>query len=129
MEDMISKTLGLEPLDKTSSVEVIVPEDDSNIENDFKYTRENLYSIIEQGSRALEDMIDVAKASEHPRAYEVVSTLMKTIVDANKDLLDLSKKRKEIQREEQKDSPQTVNNNLFVSTAELQKMIENSRDG
>jgi len=129
MEDMISKTLGLEPLDKTSSVEVIVPEDDSNIENDFKYTRENLYSIIEQGSRALEDMIDVAKASEHPRAYEVVSTLMKTIVDANKDLLDLSKKRKELQREEQKDSPQTVNNNLFVSTAELQKMIENSRDG
>lgn len=129
MEDMISKTLGLEPLDKTSSVEVIVPEDDSNIENDFKYTRENLYSIIEQGSRALEDMIDVAKASEHPRAYEVVSTLMKTIVDANKDLLDLSKKRKELQREEQKDSPQTVNNNLFVSTSELQKMIENSRDG
>ena len=129
MEDMISKTLGLEPLEKASPVEVIVPEDNSSIENDFKYTRENLYSIIEQGSRALEDMIDVAKASEHPRAYEVVSTLMKTIVDANKDLLDLSKKRKELQREEQKDSPQTVNNNLFVSTAELQKMIENSRDG
>jgi hypothetical protein len=128
MEDTISKTLGLQPLEQTGKVEVYVPQED-NIENDFKYTRENLYSVIEQGNKALEDMIDVARASEHPRAYEVVGTLMKTLVDANKDLLDLSKKKRDLQKEEQKETPQTVNNNLFVSTAELQKMIENARNG
>lgn len=130
MEDTIGKALDLTPLDRGSDVEVLVPKND-DIENDFKYTRENLYSVIEQGNKALEDMIDVAKASEHPRAYEVVSGLMKTLVDANKDLLDLSKKKKDLQKEEEKkDEASTVNNNLFVgSTSDLQKMIENMKDG
>ena len=124
MDNTIAKSLGITPL-QSEPVEVIVPRHEDNIENDFKYTRENLYSVIEQGNKALEDMIDVARASEHPRAYEVVSTLMKTLVDANKDLLDLSKKKKELIDKEEKVNPQTVNNNLFVgSTADLQQMIE-----
>ena len=68
-------------------------------------------------------MMDVARASEHPRAYEVVATLMKTIVDANKDLLDVSKKKRDMMQSDD-DTPKTVNNNLFVSTAELQKMLK-----
>lgn len=127
MEDVISKSLGLEPVEK-QEIDVLVPKTD-DIDNDFKYTRENLYSVIEQGNKALEDMIDVARASEHPRAYEVVGTLMKTLVDANKDLLDLSKKKKDLQKNDEKDMPQTVNNNLILSTADLQKMIENAKDG
>jgi hypothetical protein len=127
MEDVISKSLGLEPVEKPE-VEVLAPQTD-DVHNDFKYTRENLYSVIEQGNKALEDMIDVARASEHPRAYEVVGTLMKTLVDANKDLLDLSKKKKDLQKTDEKDMPQTVNNNLILSTADLQKMIENAKDG
>jgi hypothetical protein len=127
MEDVISKSLGLEPVEKPE-VEVLAPQTD-DVHNDFKYTRENLYSVIEQGNKALEDMIDVARASEHPRAYEVVGTLMKTLVDANKDLLDLSKKKKDLQKNDEKDMPQTVNNNLILSTADLQKMIENAKDG
>lgn len=127
MEDVISKSLGLDPVEKPE-VEVLAPQTD-DVNNDFKYTRENLYSVIEQGNKALEDMIDVARASEHPRAYEVVGTLMKTLVDANKDLLDLSKKKKDLQKNDEKDMPQTVNNNLILSTADLQKMIENAKDG
>ena len=127
MEDVISKSLGLDPVEKPE-VEVLAPQTD-DVHNDFKYTRENLYSVIEQGNKALEDMIDVARASEHPRAYEVVGTLMKTLVDANKDLLDLSKKKKDLQKNDEKDMPQTVNNNLILSTADLQKMIENAKDG
>lgn len=127
MEDVISKSLGLDPVEKPE-VEVLAPQTD-DVHNDFKYTRENLYSVIEQGNKALEDMIDVARASEHPRAYEVVGTLMKTLVDANKDLLDLSKKKKDLQKTDEKDMPQTVNNNLILSTADLQKMIENAKDG
>ena len=124
-DDTITTALGLEPI-KHESVSVIVPEKtDNDVENDFKYTRENLYSVIEQGNHALEQMMDVARASEHPRAYEVVSTLMTTLVNANKDLLDLSKKKRELMPKEDFDGPQTVNNNLFVgSTADLQKALK-----
>jgi hypothetical protein len=123
-DETITTALGLEPV-KRESVSVIVPKKtDNDIENDFKYTRENLYSVIEQGNHALEQMIDVARASEHPRAYEVVSTLMTTLVNANKDLLDLSKKKQELAPKEDF-GPQTVNNNLFVgSTADLQKALK-----
>lgn len=127
-DETITSALGISPV-KHEEVTVIVPEKtqkpDKDIENDFKYTRENLYSVIEQGNKALEDMIDVARASEHPRAYEVVSTLMNTLVNANKDLLDLSKKKRDLAPKEQVDGPQTVNNNLFVgSTADLQKALK-----
>lgn len=119
----IHNALNLTPIPK-ERLQVVVPEDDDSIESDFRFTRGNLYSVIERGSKALEDMIDVARASEHPRAYEVVSTLMSTLVNANKDLLDLSKKKKELLGKEEQKGPQTVNNNLFVgSTADLQKKL------
>ena len=73
-------------------------------------------------------MLEVAKASEHPRAYEVVSTIMKTLVDANKDLVSMSDKKAE---EDKKpgDNTGTVNNNLFVgSTAELQQMLRDMKN-
>tara|TARA_B100000287_G_scaffold186799_2_gene176637 strand:+ start:3620 stop:4015 length:396 start_codon:yes stop_codon:yes gene_type:complete len=101
--------------------EVAVPED---VDNDYKYARENLYGVIEKGTEALDNLIDLAKASEHPRAFEVVSQLTKTLVDANKDLLEIQKKVKDLKKEDEKEQPQQVTNALFVgSTAELQKMI------
>ena len=104
--------------EKTS---VSVPQD---VDNDYKYARENLNGVIEKGTEALDTMIDLAKASEHPRAFEVVSQLTKTLVDANKDLLDIQKKVKDLKKEDEKQQPQQVTNALFVgSTAELQKMI------
>ena len=68
-------------------------------------------------------MLEFARQSQHPRSYEVLSTLLKTLTDANKDLLSLSKTRKELTKTD--DQPQTVNQNLFVgSTAELAKMLK-----
>jgi len=99
------------------------------IDNDYKYARENLYGVIEKGTDALDNLIDLAKASEHPRAFEVVSQLTKTLVDANKDLLDIQKKVKDLKREDKKDNPKNVTNALFIgSTAELQKMISGRDD-
>jgi hypothetical protein len=128
-EDKIGKSLGLEPIEtfegEIVDAEDVAPQQDEESENDYKYARQNFYSVIENGTKALEDMLDVAKASEHPRAYEVVSTLMKTLIDANKDLVNLSEKRKE----ETEDSGSVTNNNLFVgSTEQLQKMLKNMRD-
>ena len=93
-------------------------------QNEYKYARENIHDVIDKGSEALDYLLELAKQSEHPRAFEVVSTLTKTLVDANKDLLNIQKQIKELNKEERTD-PQNVTNALFVgSTADLQKMLK-----
>lgn len=95
-----------------------------DVTKDYNYARENMYDVIERGTEALDYLLELAKASEHPRAFEVVSTLTKTLVDANKDLLEVQTKLKKL-REEDKTEPQNVTNALFVgSTADLQKLIK-----
>jgi len=100
-----------------------------DIQTDYEYARSNLYQVIEKGSYALDSLLELAKASEHPRAFEVVGQLTKTLVDANKDLLAIQKQVKELKKEEEQNETAkggTVNNNLFVgSTADLLKMIDN----
>jgi predicted house-cleaning noncanonical NTP pyrophosphatase (MazG superfamily) len=116
--------------DSVQSVQQIVqpPEgnDDEQIDKDYEYTRTNLYNIIERGTEALEEVLEVAKQSQQPRAFEVVSTLVKTISDANKDLLELKNKQKALKGEKAK--AKNVTNALFVgSTADLQKMIKDMK--
>jgi hypothetical protein len=134
MNDEIGKSLGLEPLDDVVEGKVIqrteVPTDDK-MNKDYEYARSNVYNVIESGTEALEQMLDVAKASEHPRAYEVVSTIMKTLVDANKDLVAMSTKKVESEEKASSESPNglTTNNNLFVgSTNELQQLIKDMKN-
>jgi hypothetical protein len=103
--------------------------EDPTIQNDFDYARENLMDVIEKGQEALFDLMDVARQSQHPRTYEVLSTMMNTLVGANKDLLDLQAKKKKLLEVEPEANNQQVTNNLFVgSTAELQKMIDQRRN-
>lgn len=134
MDDEIGKTLGLEPLPKELlEGEVVVPKpklaEESEEERDYKYARENFYNVIEKGTDALEQMLDVARASEHPRAYEVVSTLMKTLVDANKDLVKMGDDKRKAEAIPEQQDNKTVNNNLFVgSTADLQKMLRDMKE-
>ena len=101
-----------------------------DIDTDYRYARENLYDLIENGSHALHELVEIAKASEHPRAFEVVASLMKTLTDANKDLLDIQTKVKKLKQEDGVSSgPNSVTNALFVgSTAELQNMLKDNLD-
>jgi hypothetical protein len=127
MTNELDKILNIAPNVSQEQKEEKLPEVlplENDAEKDFTYARENLYDVINKGQEALFDMLDVAKQSQHPRAYEVLSGLINTLVAANKDLLDLQKKKKELFKQEEK--KQTVtNNNLFVgSTAELQKLIK-----
>ena len=111
--------------EKIEQTKELKPVDNSNetVDNDFKYARENLYNIIERGSDALNTLVDVANQSQHPRAFEVVGQLVKTLSDTNKDLLELQKKVRVIKKDIP-DQPQNVTNALFVgNTSELQKMI------
>ena len=100
-----------------------------DIAKDYTYARENLYDVIEKGTSALDELVHLAKASEHPRAFEVVSQLTKTLVDANKDLLEIQKKVKSLRKEDEKKGPNNVTNALFVgSTSELQKLIKGDNE-
>ena len=102
--------------------------EDSEADIDYKYARENLYSIIEKGQESLNTLVDVAQQSQHPRAFEVVSQLVKTLSDTNKDLLELQRKIKVINKDIT-EGPKTVNNSLYVgNTADLQKFINKRKD-
>jgi len=94
-----------------------------NVKSDYDYSRQTYYDLIEKGRESLEDMIEVARQSEHPRAYEVLSGMIKNISDVNDKLMDLNKKQKDIDKKD--DIPQVggTTNNLFLTTADLQKMM------
>lgn len=103
--------------------------DTDKIKSDYDYSRETYYTLIEKGREALDDMIEVSRASEHPRAYEVLSGMIKNISDVNDKLMDLNKKNKDINQKEQKQLGSTTNNNVFIgSTADLQRLLNDDED-
>ena len=94
----------------------------NDISKDYDFARQNLYDVIDKGNQALDYLLELAKESEHPRAFEVVVQLTKTLVDANNNLLDIQKKVKELSKTE---SPKSVTNALFVgSTNDLQRLLK-----
>ena len=102
-----------------------VKEGVDDIKKDYDYTRGNLYSIIEKGQEAINGILELAQESEMPRAYEVAGQLIKNVADATDKLMDLQKKLKDVEEENQTKGPSTVNNALFVgSTADLAKMLK-----
>lgn len=139
-DDKISSALGIRPLAEINEEEKNIPveavdevlppaivsvEDDEHIQ-DLETVRQNIKDVMATGDDALKEMLTIAKQSESARAFEVVSTLMKTMLDANKDFADISTKKK-FAKEELNGPKQEVNvtnNNLIVSTADLLKMIK-----
>lgn len=110
---------------------VTVPTSNSTEDNtDYEYARENLVQFIEKGKTTLDDAIRIMQMSEHPRAVEVVSGLLKNMADINKQLLDIKKAHKDL-KEPSKSGPttqpttQNIQNAVFVGTlADLGKVIE-----
>ena len=99
-----------------------------NEEDDYTFARKNLRNILEKGAIALDKMIEVADMSQHPRSYEVVSTLINSLSASNKDLLELSEKKKRIDKADAKNENNTVNNNLFIgSTNDLLKLLKQDK--
>ena len=101
-------------------------QDNDKVQNDYEKSRDTYYDLIDKGKDALELMMEVARESEHPRAFEVLSGLMKNISDVNDKVMDLNKKHKDINREEptKQVESQTTNNMFIGSTADLQKMLQ-----
>jgi len=94
-----------------------------DIDNDYKYQRDNLYALVERGQDAIEGILEIARESDQPRAYEVAGNLIKNVADVTDKLMILQEKIKKV-KEESNTSPKNVTNALYVgSTAELQKIL------
>lgn len=134
-EDPISETLGLTPIEaldgEIQEVVKTIPKD-SNAVTDFECARDNIHVAIQAALEAIDDLKDIARQSQHPRAFEVLSSLVSTTVDASERLLNLQTKIRDIKKMDGEPTgikSQTINNNLYVgSTADLQKMIEEMRN-
>ena len=124
--DVIPPEASLNPKVKMSDVSRYPEEleDGEDVDADYKYQRENFYRLVEQGSTAIEGILELAKEGEHPRAYEVAGQLIKNVAEVTEKLGDLQEKMKKL-KEVPDHGPKSVTNALFVgSTAELQKMLK-----
>ncbi len=138
IEDKVNEILGIEPDNKPTLESIVklnnppVPRiedtNKSDVDNDYKYSRDNYYDLIQKGQEAIEGILEIAKEGQHPRAYEVAGQLITNVAQTVDKLQDLQKKLKDL-----KDLPKTANQNiknaLFVgSTAELQKMLKRENE-
>lgn len=99
-------------------------EEEKNLKDDYEYSRETYYDLLAKGRESLELMIEVARESEHPRAFEVLSGMMKNMADINDKLMDLNKKNKDINKKDEPKQLGNTTNNLFVgTTTDLQRLI------
>ena len=132
LEEKVNEILGIDKPETKNEIvkqefKPAVPrredENKADVENDYKYSRENYYNLIERGQEAIDGILDIAREGQHPRAYEVAGQLIGQVAGTVDKLQDLQKKLKDL-----KELPKTANANiknaLFVgSTAELQKML------
>ena len=129
----LDKELGvLEKIVPTTMPKIIpntieVSEDD--IEDDYKYQRDNFYNLVEKGSAAIDGILELAKESEHPRTYEVAGQLIKNVAEVTEKLADLQEKMKKL-KEVPDHAPKNVTNALFIgSTKELQNLLKDKSNG
>ena len=130
LEDKVNEILGIDKPEpkETKEFKPLVPRREdkqkADIDNDYDYSRENYYNLIERGQEAIQGILDVAKEGQHPRAYEVALAGIKNVADTVDKLQDLQSKLKSL-KEVPKSANQNIKNALFVgSTAELQKMLK-----
>ena len=130
MNSEIDKALGVvqdiefnPPVEKKLNP-IQVSNNEADIENDYAYQRQNFYNLVERGSDAIEGILELARESDAPRAYEVAGNLIKQVAEVTEKLGDLQEKMKRL-KEVPSNAPKNVTNALFVgSTAELQKMLK-----
>ena len=124
MRDSLQKNLP----QKTESKEV---KDNRDIKDDYEFSRETYRDLIKTGTLSLDVLAELARESEHPRAFEVLSKTIKDIGDTTEKLMALQKSKKDLNKEEEsEEKKQITNNNVFVgSTTDLQRILaqENER--
>ncbi len=122
LNQKLSEVLDVEPIQfETLPVVVKTP-----VEDDAEFARQNIRELITKGNVAMDNLLHVAKESEHPRAYEVAAGLIKNLSDLNKDLLEVQKRKRDLTGESQSAKNINVDKAVFVgSTTELVKFLKN----
>lgn len=121
MDDPLDAALGLPALPREEKV-IVVPDQESE-DQDYEFARKNLYALAQKAEDSVDQLSEIADISQHPRAYEVLSGLIKTAVEANKELLNLKKTAKDINGGVA-GGPQTVNNTLVMTSDEVLAMLK-----
>jgi len=115
----------LVPIEKSTDE----PDLKEDLADAYQQTKDNLQDLIDQGKEAMEEILQIAKAGQHPRAFEVYGTLLKNVVDANKELLAVQKQMRDMDKSAKKDGDTRIDKAIFVgSTAELSKLIKGKSD-
>jgi len=132
LNENLSEIFDVEPIEikePKASLPVVIENDSSDvIESDTDYARKNIRELIEKGNDAMDKLLMVADQSEHPRAYEVAAGLIKNLADLNKDLLEIQKRKRDLQPKESAQNNLNIDKAVFVgSTAELVKMIKSNK--
>lgn len=123
--DVIPTSVKEEKKSMPLSVKYNDPDLKQDLTDAYQQSKENLQGIIDQGSEAMEEILQIAKAGQHPRAFEVYGTLLKNMVDANKELLNIQKQMRDMDEDKKKQSGTTIDKAIFIgSTAELNKLIK-----
>jgi len=125
LNQTLSEVLDVEPIKyQTEVVEVKTP-----VEDDAEFARTNIRELIQKGNSAVDNLLLVANASEHPRAYEVAAGLIKNLADLNKDLLEIQKRKRDLDPTQSKSNSTTnIDKAVFVgSTTELVKFLKNNK--
>ena len=133
LNEKLSEALDIEPIEVTEFAPVMQPVtvsvDDSPVDDDAEFARSNIRNLIQKGNVAMDQLLHVAKESEHPRAYEVAAGLIKNLSELNKDLLEIQKRRKDLSPQESSSVKNVnVDKAVFVgSTAELVKLLKTTK--
>jgi hypothetical protein len=130
-EKNMAEIFDVTPVVKTEKLPVVLPKPssdvvdlDQDLTDAYNQSKENLQDIIDQGKDAMEEILNIAKASEHPRAFEVYGTLLKNVVDANKELISLQKQMRDMNGKKETNNT-NIDKAIFVgSTAELSKLLK-----
>lgn len=133
LNEKLSEALDIEPIEVSEFAPVMQPVtvsvEENAVDDDAEFARCNIRSLIEKGNVAMDQLLHVAKESEHPRAYEVAAGLIKNLSELNKDLLEIQKRRKDLNPQEAASVKNVnVDKAVFVgSTAELVKLLKTSK--
>lgn len=114
----------------SESLPPVMPEPDGEVLDDIDTAKKNILDIITQGNEGLKEIFTIAAQSQSPAAFDSAQKMMKTLLDANRDLVNMSKEKK-YEKSEQPAQHVTnnVTNNLTLSTSDLLQMIRAKSSG
>ena len=126
----LSEIFDVEPIREVSKEEIlpVVVEYADPVNADADFARENIRELVTQGNQAVNELMLIARDGQHPRAFEVLSGLMKNLADMNKDLLEIQKRKKDLAPKAESQNNLSIDKAVFVgSTAELVKMLKTQK--